>query len=400
MPSSFGDSRRSRMPGLPTSGSMSCSTRWWSACASFSTATPLRSSCSTPPPASWSRRAAKGIEEEVRQGVRIPMGQGFAGRIAAEGRPVILDPVDHTKVVNPILMACGIRSLVGVPLIANGATIGVLHVGTLGRRSFDEQDAELLQLAADRAALAVSAGISNQERIAAATLQRSLAPHSLPKIPGLQLAARYLPGLSGAVGGDWFDVFQLPTGHVATAIGDVAGHGLRSAVVMGRLRSALRAYALESLDPASVLTRLDEMVCQFEPETMATVLYAVFDPALEQLTLSTAGHPGPVIAQPGITPYPIEIAADPPIGSALGVPRRHTTVRVPPGTTLYLFTDGLVERRGTDLDAGMERLRAVATCGPPNAGCTRIISELVGDTEPVDDVALLALQTMPRAVSG
>jgi len=326
--------------------------------------------------------------------VRIPVGAGFAGRVAAEGRPVILDKVDHTTVLNPILTAKGIRSLLGAPLIADAITIGVLHVGTLGSRSFTAEDAELLQLVADRAALAIAAGISTWERAAVATLQRSLSPTRPPQIEGLRVAARYLPGLSGAVGGDWFDVFRLPSGSVAITIGDVAGHGLRPATVMGRLRSALRAYALDSSDPAAVLTRLDEMVCHFEPETMATVLYAVLEPTFERLTLSTAGHPSPVLAEPDFAAHTIDVAIDPPIGSGLGVPRRATTVRVAAGATLYFFTDGLVERRGGDLDAALDRLCEVASRNPPDAGCSQIVSTFVGDAEPADDVALLAVQVL------
>jgi len=346
-------------------------------------------------------KAAKGIEEEVRQGVRIPLGQGFAGRIAAERRPVIVHRVDHETVLNPILIEKGIRSLVGVPLIADGATVGVLHVGTLQSRSFSRDDSLLLQLVADRAALAIRAGISKQERAAAATLQRSLAPRRLPEIAGLELAGRYIPGLSGAVGGDWFDVFELPDGRVGVAIGDIAGHGLRAAVVMGRLRSALRAYALVSDDPASVLTRLDEMVCHFEPEEMATILYAVYDPVLQLITLSAAGHPGPVMAEPGTPATCLPLHSDPPVGSGFGIERHTSTAYLPAGASLYLFTDGVVERRGIDITTGIDRLCAAATAGPPHEGCASITSELLDD-EPADDFALLALHVTagcPRAAS-
>jgi phosphoserine phosphatase RsbU/P len=263
--------------------------------------------------------AAKGIEEEVRSGVRIPIGQGFAGRVAAERRAVILDKVDHTNVRNQILLDMGIRSLLGVPLIVDGDAIGVLHVGTLGSRSFSDQDAELLQLVADRAALAINAGVLKQESRVATALQRSLLPR-LPDISGLEIAARYLPGHDRLVGGDWYDVFELPTGHVGAAIGDVVGHGLHSATVMGRIRNALRAYALDSDDPAAVLTRLDDMVSHFEPDEMATVLYAVFDPARRQMTISVAGHPLPLMTLPTREAQMIEVCVDPPIGSDAAAP--------------------------------------------------------------------------------
>ena len=344
--------------------------------------------------------AAKGIEEEVQEGVRIPVGQGFAGRIAASGRPVILDRVDHTKVLNPILLDKGIRSLLGVPLIADGTTVGVLHVGTLHPRSFSTQDAELLQLVADRVALAIRTGLIKQERAAATALQRSLLPRRPPVIDGLEIASRYIPGHAGVVGGDWFDVFRLPTGRVVAAIGDVVGHGLRAAVVMGRIRSALRAYALDSNDPATVLTRLDEMMCYFEPDEMATVLYGLFDPSLHRATLSSAGHHGPLIARPDEPTRSAHVYADPPIGSGLGTPRRVTHVALPAGSTFYLFTDGVVERRGTDIDAGLDQLRRVATPGSPNRGCSGIVSELLGEGGPADDFAVLALHRQNRTPNG
>jgi len=337
--------------------------------------------------------AAKGIEEEVRQGVRIPMDRGFAGRVAADGQPIVLNQVDHTTVLNPILVERGIRSLLGIPLVAQGRTIGVLHVGRLGSRPFTGEDAELLQLAADRAAWALSASISREERIAARTLQRSLAPPRLPHIAGVELAARYVPGRRGAVGGDWFDLFVVPNGGVAIAIGDVAGHGLNAAVVMGRLRSALRAYALEHDDPADVLEHLDALVSHFEADTIATVLFGVLDAHLERLTFAVAGHPRPLLAAPDLPATSIPAAVDPPVGIGVSSSRSQTTVELPRGATLYLYTDGLVERPGEDIQQGLERLHAAAICGPPAAGCARIMSALVGNTEPRDDVALLALRT-------
>jgi sigma-B regulation protein RsbU (phosphoserine phosphatase) len=177
--------------------------------------------------------AAAGLEEEVRQGVRIPVGRGFAGRIAAEHRPVILDRVDHTTVLNPILMTKGIRTLMGVPMVAGGRVIGVMHVGSLTPREFTQQDVDLLQVAADRAATAVQSLAAHEDRVAAAALQRSLLPSALPVIPGAEIAARYVPG-RGVVGGDWYDVFVLPSGELGVVTGDVAGSGLSAAVIMGR----------------------------------------------------------------------------------------------------------------------------------------------------------------------
>jgi len=210
--------------------------------------------------------ATAGLEAEVVQGVRIPVGRGFAGRIAAEHQPVILDHVDHTTVLNPILWSKGIRALMGVPLIAGGKVIGVMHVGSLTPRKFTSDDVDLLQLAADRAATAVHSLMTQEDRIAAEALQRSLLPSALPPAEGAELAARYVPG-KGVVGGDWYDVFTLPSGQLGVVIGDVTGSGLQAAVIMGRMRSALRAYALETPDPATVLAKLDAKMQHFEPGT-------------------------------------------------------------------------------------------------------------------------------------
>src|SRR5262249_12867719 len=138
--------------------------------------------------------AAAGLEEEVRQGVRIPVGRGFAGQIAAMHQPVVIDHVDETTVLNPILIAKGIRTMKGVPLRAGGRVIGVMHVGSLTPREFTADDVDMLQLAADRAAVAVQSIVSHDERIAAAALQRSLVPSALPEVAGAEMAARYIPG--------------------------------------------------------------------------------------------------------------------------------------------------------------------------------------------------------------
>lgn len=340
--------------------------------------------------------AASGLEEEVRQGTRVPVGRGFAGRIAAERRPVIIDRVDHTTVVNPILITKGIRSMMGAPLLAGGEVLGVMHVGSLGSRTFTSEDAVLLQLAAERAAVAVQSLTSRSQRIAATTLARSLLPETLPEVTGLEVAARYIPG-QGDVGGDWYDVFTLPSGELCAVMGDVAGTGLRAAITMGRLRSALRAYALGSLDPADVLSRLDENVEAFEPGVIATVMYAVFDQDLEHVRISSAGHMPPVVAQPGASPVIADIRSDLLIGASTEITRRTTTLAFPPGSVICLYTDGLVERRGIVLDAGLEALRKAVTPGPPDDVCASVMLALIGNEPAPDDTTLLAFRRLPEA---
>jgi phosphoserine phosphatase RsbU/P len=344
--------------------------------------------------------AASGLEEEVSQGVRIPVGQGFAGRIAAERQPVILDHVDHGNVLNPLLLEKGIRSLVGVPMLVHGAVLGVLHVGTVHNRVFTTDDAALLQLAADRAALAVQSLQSREDHAAAIALQRSLVPSALPGVKGVEIAARYVPG-SGHVGGDWYDAFALPSGELGMVVGDVAGSGLSAAVIMGRIRSALRAYALEFSDPAEVLEKLDRKMQYFEEgDVMATVSFAVLDPDSGQVRVSSAGHFPPVIAAPGQRGVVAQIAVDPPIGVADARRRQVTTLALAPGAVLCLFTDGLVERRDEPIDDGITLLCETVTPGAPESVCVSVMQALVGSQYPGDDIALLVLRWMRDEARG
>jgi serine phosphatase RsbU (regulator of sigma subunit)/anti-sigma regulatory factor (Ser/Thr protein kinase) len=342
--------------------------------------------------------AARGIEEEVRQGVRIPLGKGFAGRIAAEKRAVIIEQVDHSNVLNPILRDKGIHSLLGVPLLVSGHVMGVLHVGTLYTRRFSNEDSELLQLVADRVALAVRARASQIERTAATALQRSLLPADLPTIPGFEFAARYVPGGDGEVGGDWYDVFTLPSGALCIVVGDVVGRGLPAAVAMGRLRSGLRAYALDTEDPAELLRRLDRQVRHFEPEVMATVLCAILEPSGEELRISTAGHPPPAVsASPAAPAAVLDLPADLPVGVNAERPRHTSTMAVPPGAAVCLYTDGLIERRGRSLSVGLDHLRRAVVAGPAESVCSTVMSNLLGADPPTDDIAVLVVRRLDPA---
>ncbi len=340
--------------------------------------------------------AASGLEQEVRQGVRLPIGQGFAGTVAARQEPIAVEHVDHTNVLNPILVHIGIASLLGVPMITGGQLIGVLHVGTLTPRTFTPDDVELLTLVADRASLATQARLSRLDRAAAVALQRSLLPGRLPTVPGLDVAARYVPGAEVGVGGDWYDLFALPSGHVGIVIGDIAGHGLRAAVVMGRVRSALRAYALETADPADVLTRLDRKVQLFEPDAMATVAYAVLDPEHATLQISTAGHLPLIMAASGQPARTLDMPPDLPIGAYPEVPRHATQVTVEAGSCLFLYTDGLVERPDRSITAGIKTLVSALSCTSADTMCATAMAAMLGEQVATDDVAVLAVRLALR----
>jgi serine phosphatase RsbU (regulator of sigma subunit)/anti-sigma regulatory factor (Ser/Thr protein kinase) len=340
---------------------------------------------------------ARGIEEEVHQGVRIPLGRGFAGRIAGEGRWVAIDQVDHDNVLNPILRDKGIVSMLGVPLMAAGAVTGVLHVGTLTKRGFSEQDAELLQMVADRAALATQARMLHEERAAAAVMQRALLPSQPPRVPGFEFASRYVTGGEGEVGGDWYDVFTLPSGTVCLVVGDVVGHGLVAAQSMSQLRAVLRTITLHTEDPAEVLTMLDQHAVHFLPEAMATVLCAMLRPASDRLTISCAGHPPPILARPDDESGKVAITTDLPVGVELGHPRHAADVPFPAGSVLCLYSDGLVERRRLLVDVNIEKLRSVVSTGPAEQVAVDIMGKLIGLDVPEDDVAVLIARRLTGA---
>lgn len=216
----------------------------------------------------------------------------------------------------------------------------------------------------------------------------------------MEIAARYVPG-SGHVGGDWYDAFALPSGELGMVVGDVAGSGLSAAVIMGRIRSALRAYALEFPDPADVLGKLDRKMQYFEEgDVMATVSYAVLDPDSGQLRVSSAGHFPPVIATPGQRGAVTQIAVDPPIGVADARRRQVTTLALAPGAVLCLFTDGLVERRDEPIDDGITLLCETVTPGPPESVCASVMQALVGSQYPGDDIALLVSRWMRDEAHG
>ncbi|WIX92673.1 GAF domain-containing SpoIIE family protein phosphatase [Amycolatopsis sp. DG1A-15b] len=340
--------------------------------------------------------AAAGIEEEVHQGVRVPVGSGFAGRVALERAPVILDHVDESTVVNSLLWERGLRSMLGVPMVAGNELVGVLHVGSVVPRQFGEPEVATMQLLADRLAMAIQVEALEENRTATMALQRSLLPSSLPEVPGLDFGARYVPGAETGLGGDWYDLFSLPGDRLGVVMGDVSGHGLDAAVIMGRLRSALRAYALDCESPAEVLAKLDRKANHFEHGAMATVAYGIIGPAREALTLSLAGHLPPVLALPGEAGRLVEVPPDPPIGLTIGEPERRTTViDLPPESVLVLYTDGLVERRDRPVDVGMRQLAEAVRAGEPERVCAQVMATMIGHRAAQDDVALLALRRVP-----
>jgi hypothetical protein len=332
--------------------------------------------------------AAFGLEEEVRQGVTMPVGTGFAGKIAAQRRSLAIDRVAPDTVANPILWERGLRTMLGVPMFRDERLIGVLHVGRLDDRPFTDDDLELLLVAADRVSGAVTAAELTAESAAAQLLERSLLPGRFPKIPGIELAGLYAAA-DRMIGGDCYDAFTVPSGELWLVMGDVSGHGLASAVVMGRVRSALRAYALLGGSPVHVLELTDRKVHHFDMGAMITVLCAVSTPPYETFDISSAGHLPPILTRASGDSIVVDVDTNVPLGSIPDSTRTSVSVDLNLGDTLAMYTDGLVERPGSSIDAGIEQLRTVTEAQHPEVVCRTVMMNMVGTSTPGDDIALL-----------
>lgn len=239
---------------------------------------------------------------------------------------------------------------------------------------------------------------ATREHAIATMLQRSLLPETMPDIPGTTLAARYVPATADVqIGGDWYDVVPLPGGLVGLAIGDVAGHGLPAAATMGQVRMALRAYALQDPSPASVVRGVHRLLVDLGMPDMVTLTYLLYDPVARTLRLANAGHPPALlIGRDGRTSF-LEAGLAPPVGVASDPEYPERSHELEPGTTLLLYTDGLVEKRGVSIQEGLDRLALVAgmraTDGVDEL-CDGLLSELLGDDGVPDDVAMLVLRTV------
>ena len=293
-------------------------------------------------------------------------------------------------------------NVVVTPLMAGAGPLGVLAVGrSADHPSFTDTDIAVVEELARQTSVGLTnAAASARDHTVAETLQRSVLPDTLPDIPGLDLAVRYLPGTAGVdVGGDWYDAFPLEGDRVGLVIGDVVGHNIGSASIMGQMRHLLRAYAVDTMHPGDVLQRTARAQARLLPDTLATVVYALLDPATGELTYANAGHPPPVWATPsGQCGY-----LDDAPGVMLGAPYDggfavgHQILE--PGTSLMFYTDGLIEDRRRDISDGLSSLAGAMTTvmGSPEplsaeTTCAAVLAALLGDTPRADDVCLLAVR--------
>ncbi|MEW1720827.1 SpoIIE family protein phosphatase [Streptomyces sp. NPDC093109] len=311
----------------------------------------------------------------------------------------------------------GVHSLMAVPLRARGITLGVAVLTRAQRQDpFEQDDVVLAEELAGRAAVCIdNARRYTREHTTALALQRSLLTQRLPDQAAVEVASRYLPaGSRAGVGGDWFDVIPLSGNRVALVVGDVVGHGIHASASMGRLRTAVRTLADVDLPPDELLTHLDDLVSHLADddsyaaaaettgELGATCLYAVYDPVSRRCAMASAGHLPPALRLPDGTVELFDIVAGPPLGIG-GVPFEVTERELPEGSVLALCTDGLIGGPDRDVEAGLERLRAVLAERPAEgpaaedfqsleALCDRVMTRLLPG-RPTDDAALLVTRT-------
>ncbi|MER5529622.1 SpoIIE family protein phosphatase [Streptomyces sp. NPDC002677] len=306
-----------------------------------------------------------------------------------------------------------VQSTLAVPMVAHDTVVGLAQFArTKGSEPFGDRDRDLAVELAARAAVCIdNARLYRREHERALILQRSLLPPGDPEASGLDIACRYLPGNAATeVGGDWFDVIELPGHRTALVVGDVMGRGLRAAVAMGELRTAVRTLALLDLEPAEVLSALDEIArglgtpggvqqatrtarqprdADLSEVYLATCVYAVYDSVTRRCTFANAGHLPPVLVEPGEDALMLDVPPGMPLGVG-GEPFEEVEVELPEGALLALYTDGLVESRDHPLDEGLQAFVGALTdpSQPLEDVCDHVLNTL--DTHHgEDDIALL-----------
>ncbi|MEU6174898.1 SpoIIE family protein phosphatase [Streptantibioticus parmotrematis] len=337
----------------------------------------------------WSRALPEGELYTIPAGLAPALDEPFLLPVVD---PVIAAGLAEDLGVPALAPLLPGRSVLLTPLTARGTVLGrMCFVREPQRRPFDATDAATAaELAARGAVHLDNARLHRMESRAAATLQRSMLPTSPPRIPGVRIAHHYRPGDRQAqVGGDWFDAVQLPGGRVALIVGDVMGHGLLSAAVMGQFRTAVQTMAALDLPPAQLLRHLDNLAQRLGADHLATCVYAVYDPIHRTLALANAGHIPPVLVRGDGRGELLRIPEGAPIGVG-GVPFETVEFPVPDGSWLVLCTDGLVEVRGEGIDAGLAALcsNVIEPQQTPEDVCDQILSR-VHSEDRRDDVALL-----------
>lgn len=335
-----------------------------------------------------------GVEDQRAREATIPIGEGIAGLVALRREPMILDLGEESADASEIYR--GMRSLLAVPLLIEGRAIGVLVVGAREPRRFTDEDARLLNFATDRIAIAIeNASLYEREHRVAMMLQRALLPDRLPGRPGLDLAARYVPGSTGVmVGGDWYDVVLLDHGRLGMAIGDVVGRGARAASIMGQLRHSLRAFALDGARPGELLSKLNSALTDEVTSDMATIVYLEMNEETGELVYANAGHPPPFLRRASGEVELLEGTEGIPVGIWPDASYGEGRTSLGLGDTLVLFTDGLVEEREVPIDEGLVKLAQAIAETPRSMDeyCEMLLEHMLGNEPTDDDIAILAVR--------
>ncbi|GAA4506805.1 SpoIIE family protein phosphatase [Actinoallomurus oryzae] len=293
-------------------------------------------------------------------------------------------------------LARGVHTLMVVPLVARGVTLGVASFFRAEHpEPYGEADLRLVSDLASRAAVCIdNARLYTREHNTAVTLQRSLLPQHIPQVPGLRIAHRYEPATQTAeVGGDWFDVIPLDTGQVALVVGDVTGHSIHAAALMGQLRTTTAALARLGCPPEEIMRQLSGVAADYDDEIGATCLYALYDSESRRCRFTSAGHLPPALRHPGGSVEFIDV----PGGMMLGVGKSRypaTDTELPEDSVLALYTDGLVEHPGQDIGTGMSDLARTLTAGSARSLdqlCDSVLAGLGAGAR--DDIALLLART-------
>jgi anti-sigma regulatory factor (Ser/Thr protein kinase) len=293
------------------------------------------------------------------------------------------------------------QAWLAIPFIVARRVVGGLGLAFDEPRQLGGADLDFARALGGQAGVSVERALQYEsERTIAETLQQSVLPESLPSVEGVQMAARYLPGTAAVdVGGDWFDAISLPDGRLGLAVGDVVGKGVRAAATMAQLRNGLRAFALDQMRPSATVSRLNRLTGEVDESAFATLVYAVVDPGRRVVRFTSAGHLPPLIVYPDRRTEFAEGGRSLPLGVSADAAFEQDVVELPTGSTLILFTDGLVERRDSTLMEGFERLRAAAAEAPgdPERLVDHILERLVGDDIRGDDIAVLAVRLLAAA---
>ncbi|HEX6524384.1 MAG TPA: SpoIIE family protein phosphatase [Streptosporangiaceae bacterium] len=334
-----------------------------------------------------------------------------AADVLSRRRPSFISSADEYMQRYPatadVLALCGKQAWAYLPLVVSGQVVGLCVVSFGQPRLLTDAERALMTTLSGLIAQALErARLFDAEHARSQALQRALLPRQLPELPAVTAAARYLPAGRGMdVGGDWYDVIPLSADRVALVIGDVMGHGLPEAVIMGRVRTAVQTLSDLELPPDEILAHLNDLVCGLGDDTFVTCLYAIYDPTTSTCTVARAGHPPPAVVRPDGTVHFAQTDGDPPLGVA-GPPFEVSELQIPDGALLVLYTDGLIDSTSCDPDVAMGHMAGLLRVHQAEGldrMCDRLTRALLPDDQQrADDAALLVARvraTAPDAVA-